>query len=96
MGSYTLSQKADDDIMHIARASVQQWGLARAERYILNLHEAFERLAEFPDMGRAVDEIRPGYLLMESASHVIFYRKTETGILIVRVLHERMDFTHHL
>lgn len=96
MGSYTLSQKADDDILHIARASVQQWGLARAERYILNLHEAFERLAEFPDMGRTVDEIRPGYLQMESASHAIFYCKIETGILIVRVLHERMDFTRHL
>ena len=96
MSSYTLSQKADYDILYIARTSVQQWGLARAERYILSLHEAFERLAEFPDMGRNADEIRPGYLQMESASHAIFYRKTETGILIVRVLHERMDFTRHL
>ena len=33
---------------------------------------------------------------MGSASHAIFYRKTETGILIVRVLHERMDFTRYL
>ena len=96
MGSYTLSQKADDDILSIARTSVQQWGLARAERYILSLHEAFERLAEFPAMGRNADEIRPGYLQIESASHAIFYRKIETGILIVRVLHERMDFTRHL
>ena len=71
-------------------------GLARAEYYILSLHEAFERLAEFPDMGRNDDEIRPGYLQIESASHAIFYRKTETGILIVRVLHERMDFRRHL
>lgn len=96
MGSYTLSQKADDDIQHIARISVQQWGLARAERYLLSLHEAFERLAEFPGMGRTVDEIRPGYLQMESASHAIFYRKTGAGILIVRVLHERMNFMRHL
>ena len=96
MGSYALSQKADDDILHIARASMQQWGLARAERYILSLHEAFERLADFPDMGRNVDDIRPGYLRIENASHAIFYHKTETGILIVRVLHERMDFTRHL
>ena len=61
MGSYALSQKADDDILHIARTSVQQWGLARAERYIQSLHEAFERLGEFPDMSRTVDDIRPGY-----------------------------------
>lgn len=96
MGSYALSQKADEDILQIARSSVQQWGIARSGRYIISLHEAFERLAQFPDMGRTVDDIRPGYLQMESAGHAIFYRKTEPGILIVRVLHERMDFTRHL
>ncbi len=80
MGSYALSRKADDDILQIARSSMQQWGLARSERYIISLHEAFERLAEFPEMGRTVDEIRPGYLHMESASHAIFYRKTEIDV----------------
>jgi toxin ParE1/3/4 len=39
---------------------------------------------------------RAGYFQIESASHAIFYRKTDTGILIVRVLHERMDFKRHL
>ena len=33
---------------------------------------------------------------MESASHAICYRETDSGILIVRVLLERMDFTRHL
>ena len=47
-------------------------------------------------MGRTVDNIRPGYLQMESASHVVFYRKIETGILIVRVLHECMDAMRRL
>ena len=47
-------------------------------------------------MGRNADEIDPGYLHIESASHAIFYHKIETGIPIVRVLHERMDFTRHL
>ncbi len=96
MGGYTLSQKADDDLVDIAWTSVPQWGLARAERYIFSLHEAFERLTELPDIGRKVDAIRPGYLQMESASHAVFYRKTETGVPIVRVQHERMDFTRPL
>ena len=72
MCSYALSQKADEDIATIARDSVEKWGLARAERYVLELHDAFERLSEFPDMGRRVDEVRPGYLQWGSASHVIF------------------------
>jgi toxin ParE1/3/4 len=96
IGSYTLSRKADADVQDIAEESVKRWGLARAEQYILALHEAFERLAKFPNLGRDASEIRPGYLRMESGSHSVFYRKTKSGVLIVRVLHERMDFKRHL
>ena len=96
MAGYTLTGKADDDILAIAGDSVEHRGLARAERYVLGLHEAFARLAEFPDMGRNVDNVRPGYLQVQSGSHAIFYRETESGILIVRVLHGRMDVARHL
>ncbi len=75
---------------------MKKWGFARSEIYIMGLHETFERLAEFPDMGRNVDHIRAGYMQMESGRHAIFYRKIESSILIVRVLHERMDFVRHL
>ena len=96
MGSYTLSGEADIDIEDIAEASLQQWGLARAEKYILGLHEAFQTLAEFPDLGRDASDIRPNYRKIETASHSVFYRKMQDGVLIVRVLHQRMDFERHL
>jgi toxin ParE1/3/4 len=96
VGSYTLSGKADGDIENIAEASLQQWGLARAEQYILGLHETFQMLVEFPDLGRDASHIRPGYRKIETAGHSVFYRKTEDGILIVRVLHQSLDFERHL
>ena len=96
MGSYALSEEADADITHIARASIDQWGFARAELYILSLHAAFERLVDFPDMGRDAGHIRAGTMRLESAHHVVFYRKSSIGILILRVLHQRMDFKRHL
>ncbi len=96
MSNYTLSGEADADIENIAEASLQQWGLAQAERYILGLHEMFHMLAAFPDLGRDVSHIRAGYRTAETASHSVFYRKTESGVLIVRVLHQRMDFGRHL
>ncbi len=95
MATYILSGEADIDIQDIAESSIQQWGLARAEKYVLGLHEAVQRLAEFPDIGRDARQIRPGYFRMEVSSHAVFYRKTENGILIIRVLHERMDFARH-
>ena len=53
-------------------------------------------LAEFPDLGRDASHIRPDYRKIATASHSIFYRKTEDGVLIVRVLRQRMDFVQHL
>lgn len=96
MGSYTLSGEADADIETIAEASLQQWGLVAAEKHILGLHAALQRLAEFPDLGRDASPIRSGYRRIEIASHSVFYRKTADGVLIVRVLHQRMDFGRHL
>ena len=96
MVSYTLSGEADADIETIAETSWRQWGLARAEEYLLGLHQTFQMLAEFPDLGRDAGRIRPGYRQMETASHTVFYRRSGDGILIVRVLHQRMDFGRHL
>ena len=53
-------------------------------------------LAEFPDLGRDASDIQAGYRKIETASHSVFYRKTEDGVLIVRVLHQHMDFGRHL
>jgi plasmid stabilization system protein ParE len=52
-------------------------------------------LAEFPDLGRDASDIRLGGRKIEVASHSVFSRKTENGVLIVRVPHQRMDFERH-
>ena len=93
---YGLSRKADGDIQEIAEFSLQRWGMARAEEYILGLHATFRMLAEFPDLGRDAGDLRPGYRKIETAGHLVFYRKMRSGILIVRVLHRSMDFGRYL
>ncbi|MBN8873731.1 MAG: type II toxin-antitoxin system RelE/ParE family toxin [Rhodospirillales bacterium] len=96
MGDYRLTVAAENDIRAIARDSLQRWGIPRAEAYVLGLHETFGRLAAFPGLGRSADDLRPGYFRLESGRHVVFFVKQTSGVLIVRVLHERMDFARHL
>ncbi len=84
------------DINRIAGHSTAEWGLARARTYVHALHDTFQQLAEFPELGRKASHIRLAYLRMDSGSHVIFNQKRENGILIIRILHERMDFLPHL
>jgi toxin ParE1/3/4 len=89
MTGYALSQAEDADIEQIIADSVKRWGLTRAERYIFDLHEAFENLAAFPHIGNDAGHLRAGYFQLPHASHSIFYQKTDDGILIVRVLHQK-------
>ena len=47
-------------------------------------------LADNPGLGRACDYVRPGLRRMECARHVVFYRESGGGILVSRILHQRM------
>jgi plasmid stabilization system protein ParE len=51
MSSYVLSEAADQDIQDIIIGTIQRWGAARAENHILDLHNAFGILAQFPEIG---------------------------------------------
>ena len=96
MHSYVLSELADADILEIARNSAKNWGFARAERYIMELHRAFEMLSEFPHLGRNSSHIRAGYFRFEHASHSVYFQKTDHGIFIVRILHKRQQPENYL
>ena len=96
MSAYSLTLEAVRDMASIARESVKTWGWDRAEAYVLDLHRAFDLLATFPDLGRSVGHIRRGHRRFERASHVIFYVRSDDGVLIIRVLHRRMEPRRHL
>ena len=96
MRSHRLSVAAAADIEAIARHSAEHWGLARAEAYLLALHEAMERLALFPLAGRDVSELRAGYRRFEHEGHAIFFRVETDCVFVVRVLHARMEPRRHV
>jgi len=53
-------------------------------------------VADNPSLGRECAEVRPDYRKYPSGSHVLFYRLTDDGIDVVRILHERMDYKRHI
>ena len=94
--TYRLSKSAESGLFDIWRYSVETWGEAQAEKYLRQLEVRFLDLAENPAIGRARDELAPGYLSFREACHVIFYTRYKEGIAIARVLHERMDLSYQL
>ena len=96
MAAYRLSLKTLDDLNDIALYTLQEFGLEQSHRYRDGIKACFQNLADNPRLGRRADNLAPALRRVEHESHVVFYTSTETGVLIVRVLHERMDFKRHL
>lgn len=96
MASFELSEAADRDLTGIYRYSYRQFGVEQADAYLFALEQCFARLAQFPQLGRSIEHLRRGYFRFEHASHTVFYVRTEDGIRVIRVLHERMDPDRHL
>ena len=55
-----------------------------------------ERVALDPSRGRSVSVRGRTYHQYRTGSHMIFYRETDHGVQIVRVLHQSMNHAQHL
>jgi len=90
VATYRFSRRAEADLVEIAGYTLEQWGENQTLRYIEDLEVFCQRLADRPELGRACDDVRPGLRRMERGRHVIFYRLESGGILVSRILHQRM------
>ncbi|OBI43659.1 plasmid stabilization protein ParE [Mycobacterium kyorinense] len=94
---YLLSPAARADLEQIWDYTNDRWGVDQAEEYLRELQHAIGRAAANPLIGRACDEIRPGYRKLAAGSHTLYYRVTAEGVVdIVRILHQRMDVDRHI
>jgi len=96
MTEFRLTPAARRDLEGIWRYSAQQWGTTQAGRYLDTLNAAFESLAQAPRSGSACDHIRPGYRRQWVEQHGVYYRIVNDSVVVVRILHERMDTQRHL
>lgn len=90
MGELRFSRRAEADLLEIGDYTARNWSKEQAARYLSELERCCEQLAANPGLGRSCEDIRPGLLRREYASHVVFFRKELGGVLISRILHKRM------
>ena len=76
--------------------SFERFGFEQAQAYLRELQRAAETVAEDPRRGLACDNIRSGYRKFAVGSHIVFFRASDSRIVIVRILYRRMDFERHL
>ena len=96
MFEYRLTPAAERDLEDIWIYTLQQWSENQANTYIDDLVDAFQSIASAPLVFPSCDHIRPGYRRRNMKRHVIYYRVTDYGVAIIRVLHDRMDVSNRL
>ena len=88
--------RAERDLREIWRYSSKTWSARQADAYLRKLNQALHALARDPQAGSSAEELGSGLFRVLVGRHRIFYRSDEEAIVVVRVLHERMDFSLHL
>ena len=92
MSSFDLTKAAQADLKSIAKFTQERWGVRQRNTYLKEIDQVFHALAKNPVMGRACDEVREGYRKFPHGSHVIYYKKVDSDVLlVVRILHMTMD-----
>jgi len=86
MGKIVRTSRAELDLAgiwwHIA-----QDNLDAADRMIRRIDQRFRVLRDNPTMGDSIEQYRRGLRATAVGSYVIYYRPTDDGIEIYRVLH---------
>ena len=96
MSKIILSPKAKSDLSGIWDYTLLEWGVEQAEKYVRELWSTMERAARDPTTSIDIGDVRRKYRKSRAGSHVIFFKVTDDGIDVVRILHQRMDFERHL
>jgi toxin ParE1/3/4 len=91
-----FTEIARADLAAIRRYSLRTWGPHQTSRYMDALRDAMKGLAQGSVASRPRSDLRPAIMMATSGRHSIFFEADESRILVVRVLHDSMDYQRHL
>lgn len=88
-----LTNEARRNISDILLTTEQRWGRRQRISYRLALSGAMSDLVRYPNLGRSREEIAAEMRSLPVGQHVVFYRVDDQSVIVVRVLHQKMDPT---
>lgn len=96
--SVRYTKDARNQIRSIRAYSQRRWGQEVAELYAQSLRVTITEILDrkpSPGLNRSND-LGEGILSFPCESHLIYYRETDYGIVILGVLHHSQDAVRHL
>jgi toxin ParE1/3/4 len=91
-----LTEIARADLASIRRYSTRTWGRDQTTNYMDALRDTMKGLVRGTVITGTRDDLRPAIQMASSGRHSLFFEVDESRILVVRVLHDSMDYRRHL
>ncbi|MEX0827362.1 MAG: type II toxin-antitoxin system RelE/ParE family toxin [Haliea sp.] len=92
---YKLSKLAAEDFETIYEYTLLNFGARQADAYTDDLESTLRLLSSSPLMGYECPEIEEGVRRHDHQRHAIFYRRRESDIFVIRILHQQMEPMRH-
>ena len=92
---YKLSKLAAQDFAAIFEYTLLNFGEKQAEKYLAQLEDIFNLLVASPKIGMECGEYIAGIRRHYHQNHAIYYFEQSQRVLIVRILHKKMEPTLH-
>lgn len=87
-------REAENDLIAIYRESIDQFGIAQAERYRTRLDQAFALIDASPRLARLRIEYDPPIRVYPVGAHIVVYSVQPDGLIeIIRIRHGREDWS---
>ncbi len=97
--SIKISKPAELDLKNIASYTLSNWGESQKKTYLDLFKNFFINLSHDEAnvaLIKSREDIDVGLFSFQIKKHVVYFRTTENEVLILRVLHSRMDPERHL
>ncbi len=86
-----LTPEAQDDFEAIRLYTRREWGDQQEIIYRDTILQALITLGENPALGRLRRDLAEDLRAYLVRQHIVYYRTTEDAVIVVRILHNRMD-----
>ncbi|WP_412545435.1 type II toxin-antitoxin system RelE/ParE family toxin [Maricaulis sp. MIT060901] len=87
-----IAEAALDDLDTLYLDGAMKFGVARAERYQVELVDSFQKLIDYPRSRPEHPAIGCGVRLLRFRAHIILYRIAGARIEILRIRHAHEDW----
>jgi len=94
--NYRIRAAAVKDLEGIWEYTFRKWSKDQADRYHGLIISEIEYVSDNKTVGKDVSHVKEGYFASYVKSHIIFFKRQNGIVHVIRILHQKMDIESNL